>query len=81
MLNANNNNNLYICCMTIDEFISTIEDVYLEECLERLARNPKDMIAIYLSAKEFERAKLMRGNAVPIAQTEEERNILVHIKE
>ena len=65
--------------MNVDSFITTIEDIYLEEDLKSLS--PKDRISIYLSAKEFTRAKLQRGNAVPADQSEEERNIYVSIKE
>ena len=51
--------------MTLEEFISKIEDEYLEEALESLKRNPKDMVTVYLGAKEFQRAKLMRSNFIP----------------
>ena len=65
--------------MTIEEFINAIEETYLEDALDKLAKNPKDMVMVYLSSLEFKRAKLMRGNAIPTESTDEERNIYVSI--
>ena len=64
--------------MTLEEFISKIEDEYLEEALESLKRNPKDMVMVYLNAKEYQRAKLMRSNFIP-EEDDEEKNITIEI--
>ena len=64
--------------MTLEQFIFVLEEDYIQEDLDSLS--PKDRITIWLSAKEFQRAKLMRGNAVPIDENEEDRNIYVSIK-
>ena len=62
--------------MTVDEFIERIEDVHLEDALKSLSANPKDLVMIYLSAKEFQRAKLMRGNAIPNEGVGDERIVI-----
>ena len=66
--------------MNVEQFIETIEKDYLEEALEKLKENPKELINIYLSAKEFTRAKLMRGNAVPTDDDGEDRHIYIKIE-
>jgi len=62
--------------MNIEDFIDTIEESYLQEALDRLAKSPKDLITIYINALEFRRAKLMRGNVVPESD-EAERDIKI----
>ena len=51
--------------MKLEELIKTIEDNYLEEAVEKLAKSPKDLITLYANLKEFERAKLMRASHLP----------------
>ena len=65
--------------MTLEEFIKELEDNHIQEDIESLS--PKDRISIWLSAKEFQRAKLMRGNAVPVASTEDDKKIFIQIKD
>ena len=48
--------------MTLDEFIKTIEDM-LEEDIKLLT--PKDRIAAWLNAKEFQKAKMQRTSINP----------------
>jgi len=52
--------------MSLEEFIETIEDDYLQEDLESLAA--KDRIMVYLSAKEFFQYKLQRQSAAPVSE-------------
>ena len=49
--------------MDIDSFIKEIEEHRLETALDRLTG--KDLISIYLSAKEFQRAKIQRSTFAP----------------
>jgi hypothetical protein len=51
--------------MDIDSFIKEIEDNKLEIALSSLTG--KDIISIYLSAKEFQRAKIQRSTFAPKA--------------
>ena len=64
--------------MKINEFIEAIEEDYLQEALEKLSKSPKDLIATYLNAKEFQQAKLMRGNTVPETD-ESEKDIQIEV--
>ena len=48
--------------MTLDEFIESIESM-LEEDIQLLT--PKDRIAAWLNAKEFQKAKLQRTSINP----------------
>ena len=50
--------------MNVEEFIEAIEEAYLQEALDKLAKTPKDLVTIYLSALEYKQAKLMRGNTI-----------------
>ena len=63
--------------MTVDEFIQRIEDDYLEKALDELIA--KEVIMVYLSAKEFQRAKLTRSNYIP-EDEEDEKSIEITIK-
>lgn len=65
--------------MTLEQFISVLEEDYIQEDLDSLTA--KDRISIWLSAKEFQRAKLMRGNAVPVESTEDDKKIFINIKD
>ena len=65
--------------MDIETFITEIEEHHLSDALEKLSKNPKDLVMIYLNSLEFKRAKLMRGNAVPTNEEENERDIYVSI--
>lgn len=65
--------------MTIDEFIETIEQDYLEDALERLTANPKDLVMVYLSSKEYQRAKLVRSSTMAEPE-EQEKDIKIVIK-
>ena len=62
--------------MNIETFIDTIEESYLDDALEKLAKSPKDLILIYINALEFRRAKLMRGNVIPEGD-DKERDITI----
>ena len=66
--------------MNIEGFIEAIEEDYLQDALDKLKENPKELINVYLSAKEFTRAKLMRGNAVPTGDEGEDRHIYIQIE-
>ena len=66
--------------MTLEQFIQTIEEDLLEEALEKISKSPKDLITIYLNAKEYQRAKLMRSNFIP-NQGEEDREFIIKIAE
>ena len=66
--------------MSLEEFIETIEEDYLQEALEKLTKSPKDLISVYLNAKEYQRAKLMRSNFIPNSE-EEDREFIITIKE
>ena len=63
--------------MNIDQFIQKIEDEYLEEDLESLTAEKR--IVLYLSALEFWRAKLVRSNAMPSPEGEDDKKILIKI--
>lgn len=65
--------------MTIEELIEEIEVNHLEDALEKLSKNPKDLFAVYLNVKEYQRAKLMRANFVP-EEDKEEKSINITIK-
>ena len=65
--------------MNVEGFIHAIEEDYLEDALEKLATSPKELINVYLSAKEFTRAKLMRGNAVPSEDEGDDRHVYIKI--
>lgn len=67
--------------MNVEGFIERIEKHYLQDALESLKDNPKELINIYLSAKEFTRAKLMRGNAVPQDDEGDDRHIYIKIQD
>ena len=57
--------------MTLDEFIQTIEEDLLEDALESLSTNPEKLVSTYLSAKEYQRAKMIRSNFIPEDNDEE----------
>ena len=64
--------------MDIEQFIDAIEEAYLQEALDKLAKSPKDLVTIYLSALEYRRAKMMRGNT--ILETEEtDKDIIIKV--
>ena len=65
--------------MNVEGFIEAIEEDYLQDALEKLASSPKDLIQIYLSAKEFTRAKLARGDAIP-DDGEDDKNVYIRIQ-
>ncbi len=63
--------------MTVDEFIQAIEENYLEKALKELSA--EKIIVVYLSAKEYQRAKLTRSNYIP-EDEEDEKSIEITIK-
>ena len=64
--------------MDIEQFIDAIEEAYLQEALDKLAKSPKDLVTIYLSALEYRQAKMMRGNTV--LETEEtDKDIIIKV--
>ena len=65
--------------MTLDEFIQTIEEDLLEDALESLSNNPEKLVSTYLSAKEYQRAKMIRSNFIP-EDNDEEKSIKIVIK-
>lgn len=64
--------------MTLDEFIETIETDYLEKALKALESDPQKMVTVYLSAKEYQRSKLIRANFIP-EEDQEEKSINITI--
>lgn len=64
--------------MTIDEFIEKLEDIYLEDAIKEITA--KERITFYLSAKEFQRSKLIRGNYIPEDDSDEKEVKITIIK-
>ena len=65
--------------MTIEQATKMIEDSYLEEDIKTLG--PKDRMILYQNLKEFTRAKLVRSNAMPSEEGEDDKRILIRIQE
>ena len=62
--------------MNVEEFVEAIEASYLEDALNALKKNPKDLVLIYLNAKEFLQPKLMRGNTIVENETTDKEIII-----
>jgi hypothetical protein len=61
--------------MSIEEALKMIEDNHLEHDIKALLA--KDRMAFYQTLKEFTRSKLIRSNAMPADETEDNKKILI----
>jgi hypothetical protein len=65
--------------MSIEEALKMIEDNHLEHDIKALLA--KDRMAFYQTLKEFTRSKLIRSNAMPAEETEDNKKIFINIKD